>query len=345
MSHIHTQAVRPPLENTEADGFELASCSGISARSILLVPHTGRESNVSAASQAAEQLRDAGINVRISVDGALEDAEQVLAAHPVLSQFARFGHDVRAADGVEMVLVLGGDGTFLRAADLAYAADLPVLGINLGHVGFLAEWDSDSLALAIERVIARDYDVEDRMTIEAVVRDGSNKVVGRGWALNEVSVESTNSRGVLDAILEVDGRPVSSFGCDGVLVSTPTGSTAYAFSAGGPVLWPELDAILVVPNNAHALFAKPLVVSPDSQVAVESLSTTFPAQAVMDGFRPMPMPPGSRIEIRKGRQPVRWVRLDHKPFADRLVTKFRLPVEGWRGPHAANNPARHSGAS
>jgi NAD+ kinase len=145
-------------------------------------------------------------------------------------------------------------------------------------------------------------------------------------------VENLNRQGVLDAILEVDQRPVSSFGCDGVLVSTPTGSTAYAFSAGGPVLWPELESILVVPSNAHALFSRPLVVSPDSTVAVESNPMTSPATAVMDGFRQIHMPPGSRVEVRRGPQDVRWVRLDSEPFADRMVKKFRLPVTGWRGP-------------
>ena len=170
------------------------------------------------------------------------------------------------------------------------------------------------------------------MTLDIVVRDRSLDITGRGWALNELSVENLDRRGVLDATLEIDGRPVSTFGCDGVLVSTPTGSTAYAFSAGGPVLWPELDAILVVPNNAHALFAKPLVVSPHSQVAVESHVTSSPAVAVMDGFRSIQMPPGSRVEVVRGERPVRWVRLDHSTFTDRLVTKFRLPVAGWRGP-------------
>lgn len=145
-------------------------------------------------------------------------------------------------------------------------------------------------------------------------------------------MENLNRSGVLDAILEIDGRPVSAFGCDGVLVSTPTGSTAYAFSAGGPVLWPELDAILVVPNNAHALFTKPLVVSPRSTVAVESASATSPALVVLDGSRQIPMPAGSRIEVVRGHRPVKWVRLDEAPFTDRLVTKLRLPVEGWRGP-------------
>ena len=301
---------------------------GQAERAVLLVAHTGRRANLESAGKAAVLLDAEGIAVRVLDSG----HPGVLEQDPVLSRFQRVEHEPSATDGVELVLVLGGDGTFLRGADLAHQADLPVLGINLGHVGFLAEWESDSLDEAILRVIAGDYDIEDRMTLDVVVRDENRRVLSTGWALNEVSVENTNRRGVLDAILEVDARPVSSFGCDGVLVSTPTGSTAYAFSAGGPVVWPELDAMVVVPNNAHALFAKPLIVSPHSQVAVESLSDASAAIAIMDGFRTADMPPGSRIEVCRGKRPVRWVRLDHTPFTDRLVTKFRLPVTGWRGP-------------
>lgn len=302
-------------------------------RQILLVPHTGRSSNISAAERAAELMVAAEIDVRVLV----HQDTRPLDNSAVLCDLPRVPHTADAAKGCELVLVLGGDGTFLRAADLAHAVDLPVLGINLGHVGFLAEWEAESLDEAIQRVIDRDYRVEDRMTVDITVLDDDLEVIGRGWALNEVSVENLNRRGVLDAILEVDGRPVSSFGCDGVLISTPTGSTAYAFSAGGPVLWPELDAILVVPNNAHALFTKPLVVSPYSTVAVESKPGGSPAMAVMDGFRPIPMPPGSRVEVVRGARPVRWVRVDHSTFTDRLVTKLRLPVEGWRGPRTPKN--------
>ncbi len=297
-------------------------------RQVLLVPHTGRSSNIAAAERAAELMGEAEIDVRVLVH---QDARP-LDNSSVLRDLPRVMHNADAAKGCELVLVLGGDGTFLRAADLARAVDLPVLGINLGHVGFLAEWEAESLDEAIQRVIDLDYRVEDRMTVDVTVLDDDLEIIGRGWALNEVSVENLNRRGVLDAILEVDGRPVSSFGCDGVLISTPTGSTAYAFSAGGPVLWPELDAILVVPNNAHALFTKPLVVSPHSTVAVESKPGGSPAMAVMDGFRPIPMPPGSRVEVVRGGRPVRWVRVDDSTFTDRLVTKLRLPVEGWRGP-------------
>lgn len=297
-------------------------------RKVLLVPHTGRSGNVATAALAAELLWDAEIDVRILA----REEDPVLLEHPVLSQFERTTHRAAATEGVEMILVLGGDGTFLRAADLAHDADLPVLGINLGHVGFLAEWEQDALQEAVRRLVDKNFRVVDRMTIDVVVKDSKDEIVGTGWALNEVSVENSNRRGVLDVILGVDGRPVSSFGCDGVIVSTPTGSTAYAFSAGGPVLWPELDAILVVPNNAHALFTKPLVVSPKSTVAVESAPETFHATAVLDGFRSIDMPPGSRVEVTRGEKDIKWVRLDDLPFADRLVTKLRLPVEGWRGP-------------
>lgn len=297
-------------------------------RRVLLVPHTGRSSNLEAAAEAARLLEDAGIDVRM-LSG---DSPEALIRHPVLGGYPRYGHSPEAAADCELVLVLGGDGTFLRAADLAYSNDLPVLGINMGHVGFLAEWEQESMTEAIRHVIDRTWRVEDRMTIAVTVRDGNGYVTGSGWALNELALENMNRRGVLDVVLEVDQRPVSSYGCDGVLVSTPTGSTAYAFSAGGPVLWPELDAMLVVPNNAHALFDRPLVVSPASTVAVETSATGGPAQAMLDGFRSLMCPPGSRIEITRAEQPVRWVRLDAAPFADRLVHKFRLPVTGWRGP-------------
>lgn len=289
-------------------------------REILLVPHANRQQNLEATSRAAELLQGAGITVRVCAD------------EKVLPGLKHVSHTEGAAAGCELVLVLGGDGTFLRAADMARAVDIPVLGINLGHVGFLAEWEVESLDQALVRVIEKRYRIEDRLTIDVSIFDEEGTLLNRSWALNEASVENQNRSGVLDAILEVDRRPVSSFGCDGVLISTPTGSTAYAFSAGGPVLWPSLDAILVVPNNAHALFTKPLVVSPNSLVAVESTMRTTPATVILDGFREFAMPAGARVEVVRGERPVRWVRLDDQPFTDRLVSKLRLPVEGWRGP-------------
>jgi len=300
-------------------------------REILLVPHLFRASNIDSAARAAQLLQQAGIEVRL-----LEQEQMdVIETNPVLCGLTRAKADDSAAVGCELVLVLGGDGTFLRAASYARAQDIPVLGINLGHVGFLAEGEASSLEKVVGQVIDRSYRVVERMTLDVSVLGEGGEVLGRSWALNECSIENSDRTRVLDATLEVDFRPVSSFGCDGVLISTPTGSTAYAFSAGGPVMWPQLEAILVVPNNAHALFAKPLVVAPTSTVAVESERQTTQATAVMDGQRRLTVPAGSRVEVVRGERGVRWVRLDDRPFTDKLVDKFQLPVSGWRGPRGA----------
>ena len=168
------------------------------------------------------------------------------------------------------------------------------------------------------------------MTVD-VVASHEGRVIGRMWALNEAIVEKTNWAKLLDVVLEVDSRPVSDFACDGVLCSTPTGSTAYAYSAGGPVVWPEVQALLIVPSNAHALFARPLVVSPESTVALEVSQRGDAGVLVCDGRRTVELPPGSRVELTRGTTPVLLARLKVQPFTDRLVRKFALPVQGWRG--------------
>ncbi|OZF43079.1 NAD kinase [Rhodococcus sp. 14-1411-2a] len=307
-----------------------------STREILLVAHPGRPDIAETARRVGKVFDEAGICLRVLVDEVepskieasdTEEHDHVFVADMKLN-VVEFGPD--AAAGCEMVLVLGGDGTFLRAAELARGASIPVLGINLGHVGFLAEAEADHLEDALARVIAGDYRIEQRMTLDIAIRVG-DQVVDRGWALNEASIENGSRLGVLEVVLEVDGRPVSAFGCDGVLVSTPTGSTAYAFSAGGPVVWPELEAILVIPSNAHALFARPLVTSPESIVAVEIDAGGHAGFVFCDGRRTLSLPAGARVEVVRGASPIKWVRLDSAPFADRMVKKFELPVTGWRG--------------
>lgn len=292
------------------------------SRRILLEANFGRPDIVATVAQVVQSCAVHGIAVRM-LDDSSEHVATGIAVETVPDT-------PDAAVGCELVLVLGGDGTFLRACQYANAADVPVLGVNLGHIGFLAESEVDSLKAVVEQIAARDYRVVERMTVEATVIHG-DAVLGSDWALNEVSIEKVSRQGVLEASVEIDGRPVSDYGCDGMLVSTPTGSTAYAFSAGGPIVWPELDAILVVPNNAHALFARPMVVAPTSRVAVETGVRSVASVVVYDGRRVIDAPAGSRVEVVRGRRPVKWVRLDDSPFTDRLVTKFELPVTGWRG--------------
>ncbi len=305
-------------------------------REVLLVAHPGRPDIAETALRVAKVFGEAGIRLRVLVDevhstrteaSGVREAEVALVEEFEL-QVVEFGPD--AALGCELVLVLGGDGTFLRAAELARAASIAVLGINLGRIGFLAEAEADHLEDALARVVSGDYRIENRMTLDINIRVG-DQVVEQGWALNEASIENGSRLGVLEVVLEVDDRPVSAFGCDGVLISTPTGSTAYAFSAGGPVVWPELEAILVVPSNAHALFARPLVTSPNSFIAVETDAGGHEALVFCDGRRTLTLPAGGRVEVIRGAEPIKWVRLDSAPFADRMVTKFALPIKGWRG--------------
>jgi NAD+ kinase len=233
---------------------------------------------------------------------------------------------------IEVVLVLGGDGSILRGAELVRSQVAPILGINLGHVGFMAEAEREDLPKVLDRLEKRDYQVGFRVALEVeVFQEG--ELVFSSWAVNEVTVEKSARERVLEVVLEVDGRPVSSFGCDGVLVSTPTGSTAYAFSAGGPVIWPNVEALLVVPLSAHALFARPLVIGPKSQMAVEVLKRSPGAGVIWcDGRRAFDLGPGSRIEVNQSARPVPMVMFEEHPFTDRLVRKFALPVTGWRGP-------------
>jgi NAD+ kinase len=297
---------------------------GDGARTVLVVAHTGRKEAVAAARQLVEQLEAAGLEVRAL---AQEQPDlQLAGAHTVPA-----GPD--AARGAELVVVVGGDGTLLRGAEYARPAGTPMLGVNLGHIGFLAEAEPEDLTELVERVVARDYQVEERMTLDVTVTRDGNPVV-RNWALNEATVEKAARERMLEVIVEVDGRPLSRWGCDGVVCATPTGSTAYAFSAGGPVVWPEVEALLMVPISAHALFARPLVTAPTSVLAIEVAPETPHGVLWCDGRRSLELPPGARVEVRRSDLPVRFARLVQAPFTDRLVAKFALPVSGWRGARA-----------
>ncbi len=248
--------------------------------------------------------------------------------------------DPDAAD-CELAVVIGGDGTILRAAEATHDHGTPLLGVNLGHVGFLAEAESDDVEHTIAAIVAKDYTIEDRLTIDVTVLQGKEPVTST-WALNEASVEKAARQRMLELVVEVDGRPLSRWGCDGVVCATPTGSTAYNFSAGGPVVWPGVQALLMVPISAHALFARPLVVAPTSVMAVEVLATTDGSGVLWcDGRRTVDLPPGARVEVRRGERPVRLARLHDSPFTDRLVAKFGLRVEGWKG--AAEQRRREHG--
>jgi len=197
-------------------------------RAVLLVTHAARPEARSLAVEVSRALQAAGIDVRICADeiddlGATTDE---VTLHVVEA-------DDDAAQGVELVVVLGGDGTILRGAERARRADVPLLGVNLGHVGFLAEAEREAADDVVSAIVQRQWHVEERTALDVTVLV-AGEVVDRTWALNEVSLEKASRERMIEVLVEIDGRPLSRWGCDGVVCATPTGSTAYAFSAGGP---------------------------------------------------------------------------------------------------------------
>jgi len=228
---------------------------------------------------------------------------------------------------VEIAVVLGGDGTILRGAELTRERNIPLLGINIGHVGFMAEVIRPEISTVAKTVIDKSYGLDSRMVLAyEVIRNG--KVIDTGWALNEVTVERQHNT-MVELFVQIDGRPLSRWGCDGLIASTPTGSTAYAFSAGGPVLWPEVEALVLLPISAHALFARPMVISPKSEIVVEIQSEEALLSA--DALREFELISGDQVRITRDSSKILLSHIVATTFTDRIVAKFKLPVEGWRG--------------
>lgn len=281
-------------------------------RSILFIINTNREDASGAARELGTLLSKSGFSIY-----ATNEAEDV-SMSPITTE---------ALASVEIAIVLGGDGTMLRAAEAVRGTNIPLLGVNLGRVGFLAEVEKSSLADIASSVVARSYISDERLVLAYTVhRNGVE--VSRGWALNEVTIER-NETTMVELFLQIDHRPLSRWGCDGLICSTPTGSTAYAFSAGGPIVWPEVQALVVLPISAHALFSKPMVVSPESIIVIDIESTTALLSA--DSRRKFGLKQGDRVTLTKDSDTVRLAHVKEILFTDRLVAKFKLPIEGWRG--------------
>lgn len=284
----------------------------MSARKAILVVNATRPDAVQAATSLASLLSEGSF-------------ELFTASSVEISQVKTVNVD--QLPDAEIVIVLGGDGTILRGAEISRLRKIPLLGVNLGHVGFMAEVEKLSLETVAASVIAKSYATDPRMVLAySVERNG--KEVSSGWSLNEVTIERTEST-MVELLVQVDRRPLSRWGCDGLIAATPTGSTAYAFSAGGPVLWPNLDAVVLLPISAHALFSRPMVISHKSEIVVEVESVA--AMLSADALREFPLIQGDRVTITGDDSVVLLGHVQPTLFTDRLVAKFKLPVEGWRG--------------
>lgn len=284
----------------------------MSIRSVAFLVNPSRPEAISAAGELAPLLFSAGFSLYTISDIDIEGIKKVAAAD---------------LPEIELAVVLGGDGTILRAAEVTLARKIPLLGINLGHVGFLAEVNRPTIKAIAQSIIDKSYVSENRMVLQFAIERGG-KVVSTGWALNEVTVER-DATTMVELFVEIDRRPLSHWGCDGVICSTPTGSTAYAFSAGGPVLWPEIEALVLLPISAHALFARPMVVSPKSEIIITVESSAALLSA--DALRKTPLQLGDRVIITRDERTIKLSHVSSTLFTDRLVAKFKLPIEGWRG--------------
>ena len=287
---------------------------------LILLHNDSLEANKIAA-KVSQQLADA----KVSICALDSDKKLIQSAGYEISEYVP-----GTSTNPNLALVFGGDGTILRAVEVTRSSNIPVLGINLGHVGFLAEAEVDHIEDVVKAIVEHDWIEEKRLAIEVVVTK-DNEVVFESFALNDVAIEKSEPGHMFDLILEIDSKPVSRLWGDGIVLATPTGSTAYAFSAGGPVIWPSVEALLVVPISAHALFAKPLVVDTKSVIAIEVPQDGSNGHLTADGRRSFDLSPGMRIEVRKSSSYVNLARLDEESFSERLVKKFQLPVEGWRG--------------
>lgn len=287
-------------------------------RRLLLVVHPSRSDAKKAAEELISKLLESAFEIVTTSEINFERVNRISATQL---------NAALAASEIELAVVLGGDGTILRAAEAIRGSTIPLLGVNLGHVGFLAQIGRPTISELVAAIVAKNYESERRMVLQYhIERAGEN--IAHGWALNEVTIERS-SEAMVQLLLQIDHRPLSRWGCDGIICATPTGSTAYAFSAGGPIVWPEVEALVLLPLAAHALFSRPMVISPESTIAVDIESENATLSA--DGLRKFELFENDRVILTKDISAINLAHIDPALFTDRLVAKFKLPVEGWRG--------------
>lgn len=277
---------------------------------VALVPHRLRPLARELATQAIAWLEQRGHEARVPGTEA-----RLLGLH---------GHacpDEKLADGLDLAVSLGGDGTMLRTVELVVSAGVPVLGVNVGNLGYLNEIEPGGFEASMERFLAGEHRIEQRMTLDVEVL-GRAEPLAR-FALNEAVLQRTASGHAMRVALAVNGRRFFTCAADGFIVATPTGSTAYSFSAGGPIVSPRHRAIVATPVSAHTLFDRSLVLASDESVDVEVLPHVA-AELVVDGHTLGMVEPGETLSCREGRHPALFVSFGRNEFHDVLKAKFGL---------------------
>ncbi|MFN2525683.1 MAG: NAD(+)/NADH kinase [Actinomycetota bacterium] len=265
------------------------------------------------------ELRRAAMVVHQTKPGAAEAAEELTRI------FGDNGIAVTEQDP-DLIVSLGGDGTMLRAAQFAHGADAPLLGINLGTMGYLTEVDREQKDEAVKRVIEGDFELEERMMLSCEVATSGEQM--SYVALNEVLVERETPRRLVRLHVAVGGESLASFNADGVIIATPTGSTAYALSAGGPIVSPRAECIVIAPVNAHMMFARPVILAADEVVDVTVEEQELQAALSLDGAIGCALTSGATIRVARHPRPLRLIRLAGPGFLERLRSKMNLPGSG-----------------
>ena len=217
----------------------------------------------------------------------------------------------------DVVIAVGGDGTVLAAAQRALSHDVPLLGFNLGTMGFLAEAEPDDMVEAIDRLMAGDYQLVERMTVTATVGDES------ATGVNDVVVEKVDSQRLIHLDVEVDGAHFLTYRADGLIIATPTGSTAYSFSARGPLVDPVLNAMILTPVAAHSLFDRTLVLPPETRLSIV-VQRDRTVKVTVDKIDMGHLQEGQTVGIEQGERPVRFIRFKDRPFSRLVTDKFGL---------------------
>jgi NAD+ kinase len=282
-----------------------------------LVAHAGKAESVAAAADAARALMALGVEVRA--------ARGENPADPEIAELDRLVPPMdTTVEDIDVTVSFGGDGTFLRAAHLSRDADIPVLGVNLGRLGFLAEIEVDDLLSAMSALAAGEYAIEERATLQVTISDPHGTERWEGWALNEVAIEKTARQRLLLMDVRLDDQLFAKVPADALILATATGSTAYALSAGGPIVSPRIEATLVVPVAPHTLFDRTLLAAPDEIVRVDLLPGQAPAVVSCDGREPVQVEPGGSIRVVGGGRPVRLARVAPLEFTSLVRRKFGL---------------------
>ncbi len=249
--------------------------------------------------------------------------------------------DAAFAAAADLVIAAGGDGTILRAIGVAAPAEVPVLGVNVGRLGFLAEIDPPDLEPALTAIADGDYEIEERLGLDCRLR-ASSAGTQRMRASNDLVLVRAPGRGQAEFAVSIDGELFARYAGDGIIVATPTGSTAYTLSVGGPIVSPLTQAILVTPIAPHGIFDRTLVVDPAEQLRVDVLRGSAPTQVECDGARHGLAPPGSRLSVSRSAAPGRIVRFGWTSFFERARRKLRLadPAELAEPPRSAEGLRR-----